>query len=132
MVGSLLVILGVGFAVSFAVFSKGAHNIAVSRARAEVVDAAAAEGNVKSSTGTFTGDPSLLEQNGFRPDSNVQILVAYAETGGYCIVGGHTGTGSWYLNDSNAGAGNITEYASQSDAEAGCSVSNVSPFAPIS
>jgi hypothetical protein len=58
---------------------------------------------------------------GFVASTGNSMVVGVDGSKGYCIVGTHSGSQSWYLYDSMRGGENTTPFGSLADAETGCS-----------
>jgi hypothetical protein len=96
----------------------------------DIKDAAAAERDFFSDNGSFTSSSVELRNHGFQPVGDNTIYAGAAASDGYCLVGAHNGSTTWYLYDSTTGGLQDTTYLSAAAAEAACTV-DVSDFVAV-
>ncbi len=96
-------------------------------------DAASAERDVLTQTGSYSNDAVQLRNAGFNPTefgSNT-ILAAYAGSAGFCLVGAHDGSATWYLYDSEVRDLVDGSFSSEDAAKAACTVTGVGDYIAI-
>jgi hypothetical protein len=97
----------------------------------DMKDAAQAERAFFEDNGSFTVSGVDLQNHGFQSVGDNTIYAGAASSVGYCLVGAHNDTTTWYLYDSRSGGLSATTYVSAPAAEAACSVTGVSDFVAI-
>lgn len=100
-------------------------------AQQDIRDAASAEVDYFHTTGSFTADPAALRAHGFDPIGDNLIEATYDGGDGFCLVGAHTGSGTWYLYDSTNGDLQDEVYSTREAAEGACTVPHSGVFTPI-
>ena len=96
----------------------------------DLKDAASAEHDFLEASGKYTNDPANLSNFGFTPIGRNTIYAAYKSDQGFCLVGAHNGSNTWYLYDSDNGDLSDNTYSSLEQGESACSISGLS-FAAI-
>ncbi|HWC36336.1 MAG TPA: hypothetical protein VG650_16130 [Mycobacteriales bacterium] len=81
---------------------------------------------------TYTSDSAALARSGFKraPGTDTESLLAGVDGAkGYCLIGGVSAAGPWFLYDSKIRGGLIPQlFGQQSAAEATCSDPNVTDY----
>lgn len=82
----------------------------------------------------YTADGTALSREGFiRSTTDAEtLLVGVHGSFGYCLVGGTTSDGPWFLYDSESGGLHDQPFTQQSAAEAACSDPSITDYQPIS
>jgi hypothetical protein len=99
--------------------------------QADMTSAASAEHHYLRDNGSYTDDGFALRDEGFDPIGRDSIYAAFHANDGFCLVGAHRGSSTWYLYDSESGGLSDAVYSSASAAEAGCVVTATTSFTPI-
>ncbi|HVV76528.1 MAG TPA: DUF4190 domain-containing protein [Mycobacteriales bacterium] len=93
----------------------------------DLKSAASAERHYYDDNSTYTNDGADLRLEGFDPLGRDTILAGSDGANGYCIVGAHHDSSTWYLYDSSYGLSDQT-YPTEQAAEGRCSVQVSSQF----
>jgi hypothetical protein len=99
-------------------------------AQQDIRDAASAERDVATATGSYTNNGQELGDHGFSPFGRDSIYAAYSRDQ-FCIVGGRTNGHHWYLYESSIDGFTGRTYSSRDVAETDCTLVNGSAWTQI-
>jgi len=129
-IAALVLILGV-FAAHAAQTQQTASGDA--SVRADLRNAATVEESYYTDMSAYTADRAALaaDSNDFVANTGNSIVIGVDAPSGYCVVGTHTGSGSWFLYDSVKGGMNETPFRTQADAQTACSDAAISEYGTL-
>jgi hypothetical protein len=100
-------------------------------AQQDIQSAASAEKDYVRSHGNYTTSSFDLSDHGFNPIGRDTISVAVSNGRGFCVVGAHNGSSTWYLYDSTYDDLSDSTYSSEAGAESACSVPGATAFIQV-
>ena len=101
--------------------------------RSDLRTAANAEESYNTDHSAYTTNRAALSAApyGFVASTGDSIVVGVDGYNGYCVVGTHSGSQSWFLYDSSGGGETGTSFSSQADAEIACSDPAISQYVTL-